>query len=125
MTNERDYKRGWISDALIVAGCTAVSYLYAAQYQRGFLGYYGIPPEIAEIGIGTVIGAASIMITVIFAGAAFFLVPTMVLPKKSLPWGRIVSVMPLIVTAGVRMWAYGYGNWREWSTSAMAAGVLV
>lgn len=111
-----------MSDALIVAGCTAVSYLYAIEYERGLLGYYGIPSEIIDIGLTTVIGTASIVIAAVCTAGAFVLSATLILPKTLFPVGRIAAAMPMVVMAAVRIWAYE--DWRAWIVSAILAGFL-
>lgn len=123
MTGEKDFKKDWISDVLLVAGCTAVSYLYTVQFESGFLRYYGIPSEILEISMTTVLYVTCTLITLAFSAFGFLLGFSWPMSKNSFLIPRIAAVLPMIAMALVNLWAYE--DWKRWIFSVIMAIILL
>jgi len=53
----------WLSEAMLIAGVTAIGYIYATAFQIGFFGARGLPSELIQVNISHVllVGAAMIL----------------------------------------------------------------
>jgi len=59
---EKENKKSWITEGIVLALCSAAAYLAAYSYECGYAGYFGIPLEWISIDARSLIVFASLLV---------------------------------------------------------------
>lgn len=103
------------SEAALLAGVSAVVYLCAFLYESAFIGYFGVPWDLARVELKTVIVMAVVLLTTFaFLFPAFHVVFTLV-PATSSRLKRVVFIWSwAIVMTGFYVASLGIARWKQW-----------
>lgn len=116
-----------LSEAALLAFITAAAYYLAFQHEAAFIGYFGVPRELVQVEIQSLILMAASIATVLLLFAPLAQSILAMVPAQNerlkpfvLRWGAMLLLIPISISAiGVR-------NWRQWilivaSVSTLAA----
>jgi phage shock protein PspC (stress-responsive transcriptional regulator) len=121
----KEAKRSWITDGLIIASFTAISYTYAYLYEKGYAEVFDIPTDLIEINLISIMVVALLLMGVF---AYLFIIADVIVKKatrlsKALIVKLSVLSVPLILLI-LQLLIYGVRKWERLIVSAVL-GVIV
>lgn len=122
----KEAKRSWITDGLIIASFTAVSYTYAYLYEKGYAKVFDIPTDLIEINIISIIVVALLLIVAFFYLFVIADVIVKIAPKlsKALIVKLSLLSIPLILLI-FQLLIYGVRKWERLIVSGMFGAIVI
>ncbi len=122
----KELKRGWITDGLIIASFTAISYTYAYLYEKGYAEVFNIPTDLIEINLISIM-----VVALLFMGVfAYLVIIADVILKKAPRLSKALIVklsvisFPLILLV-LQLLIYGVRNWKRLIVSAVISVIVI
>jgi hypothetical protein len=111
-------RRLGISEAVALAGLTALGYYYAFAYETGYLSHFGIPAWVIDLSLVNVLVVVGVFATVL----TFIVLTFQTLPGGPW-WALLVHLGVLIGIGGFTVVAYKVTNWA--STWEIVVGIIL
>lgn len=111
-----------ISEGILIAAASALSYAVAFAYEAGYAEYFGIPPLLISPNVGAVLKAAGVvgLALLSFWNIANGLWPFM--PRGTSACDRAVRRLVIITLIAGLFIFYLLDGWRAWLTLAIISG---
>jgi hypothetical protein len=115
MTDEEKVKSStWLTEGILIAGFSALVYLYTFNYESGYLGAFGVPKDFVEINLNTIMIVAVALLSFFVSLGLIFQGLLIMMPKKYGPVGRsLISLSPVFIFFLIQLIAYGL-RWEKW-----------
>lgn len=121
-SDNKSLKRFQLSEAVLLAGASAVAYLFAFLYERGFTSFFGIPTQFVNVSLVTLLifGAGVFTLLILTLGLIDMFFPFMpkhpylahYIPRLTLQL-FIFILIPIVLLEGHRwrLFVFMFGAW--------------
>ena len=125
----KDEKRDFISDSIFVVLLTAGTYIGAYVYELSYLSFFGIPPELIDVSVATLVAVGGWLLILSILGAQIMHVIWSLdglgffQPQNG--YGLFVKKWGLLITLWCLLFLVGKFDWLTWINMSIWALIIV